>query len=102
MCSAPLAGQLELILCSQSLITTLFYKSCGKNQKIKLSVKARIISAQAQFTKFLYFFDVLLRELSLKHSDNLSKALQSPKLSTSEGQQIAAMTVKTLLLLRTC
>ena len=37
----------------------------------------------------------------MKHSDNLSKTLQSPKLSASEGQRIATMTVKTLQSLRT-
>jgi len=56
-------------------------------------VKARIIGVQAHFRKFQYFFG---GELILKHSDNLSKTLQSPKLSASEGQRIAAMTVKTL------
>ena len=61
-------------------------------------MKARIIGVQAQFKNF---FGVLLGELILKHSDNLSKTLQSPRLSASEGQQIAAMTVKTLQSLRT-
>ena len=64
-------------------------------------MKARIIGVQAQFRKFQYFFGVLLGELLLKHSDNLSKTLQSPKLSASEGQRITAMTVKTLQSLRT-
>ena len=65
------------------------------------SVKARIIGVQAQFKNFRCFFGVLLEELILKHSDNLSKTLQSPKLSASEGQRIATMTVKTLQSLRT-
>lgn len=63
-------------------------------------MKARIIGVQAQFKNFRYFFGVLLGELILKHSDNLSKTLQSPKLSASEGQRIATMTVKTLQSLR--
>lgn len=41
-----------------------------------------------------------LRELLLRHTDNLSKTLQSPKLSAAEGQRIAGMTLKTLELLR--
>ena len=36
--SALISGQLELIPCSQSLTTTLFYKNYGKNQKIKLLI----------------------------------------------------------------
>ena len=36
----------------------------------------------------------------LQHSDNLSKALQSPKLSASEGQHLAKMTVGTLQSIR--
>lgn len=38
----------------------------------------------------------MLLELILKHSENLNKTLQSPKLSALEGQRIATMTVNTL------
>jgi len=65
------------------------------------SEKARIIGVRAQFKKFEYFFGVLLGELILKHSDNLSKTLQSLKLSASEGQRITTITVKALQSLRT-
>ena len=34
-----------------------------------------------------------LGEVVLKHTDNLSKTLQSPKLSAGEGQHIATMTL---------
>ena len=64
------------------------------------SIKSRIIGVQAQFKTFQYFYGVFLGELILKHSDNLSKTLQSPKLSASEGQHIAEMTVRTLQTLR--
>ena len=37
---------------------------------------------------FEYLFGVMLGELILKHSDNLSKTLQDPSLSASEGQEI--------------
>ena len=43
----------------------------------------------------------MLGELLLRHSDNLSKTLQSPHMSAAEGQKVAAMTVKTLKSLRT-
>ena len=43
--------------------------------------------------KFNYFFGVKLAILLLRHSDNLSVTLQSPKLSTSQAQSIARETV---------
>lgn len=46
--------------------------------------------------KLQYLYGVVLGELILKHSNNLSKTLQSPKLSASEGQHIAEVAVKTL------
>lgn len=52
------------------------------------SIKSRIIGVQAQFKTFQNLY-VVLGELILKHSDNFSKTLQSPKLSASEGQHIA-------------
>ena len=45
-------------------------------------------------------FGVLVGHLILRHTDNLNKALHAPKLSASEGRQIAAMTVVTLQSLR--
>ena len=38
----------------------------------------------------------MLGELLLRHSDKLSKILQSPHITAAEGQKFAAMTVKTL------
>eukprot|EP00731_Ephydatia_muelleri_P021231 Em0013g958a len=43
----------------------------------------------------------MLGELLLRHSDNLSKTLQSRHMSAAEGQKVAAMTVKKLKSLRT-
>ena len=45
-------------------------------------------------------FGVAFGQLILRHRDNLSKTLQSPKLSAAEGQRIALMTVATLHVLR--
>lgn len=45
---------------------------------------------------FSFYFGVRLVELVLSHSDNLSKTLQATKMSASEGQRCANMTVKTL------
>ena len=53
-------------------------------------VRARIIGVQATMTKFEYLFGVMLGEYILSHTDNLSKTVQNPKLTSSEGQSIAA------------
>ena len=72
----------------------------AKDEVSDPSIKSRIIGVQTQFKTFQYFYGVILGELILKHSDNLSKTLQSPKLSASEGQYVAEMTVRTLQTLR--
>ena len=41
-------------------------------------------------------YSVLLGEFILEHSDNLSKTLQNPSLSSSEDQQLAELTRKTI------
>ena len=64
------------------------------------AIKGRIIGVQFQFKTFRYLFEVALGQLILRHSDNLSKTLQSHKLSAAEGQRIALMTVATLNVLR--
>ena len=88
------ANSLQLVLDNYSVLQELCEES--KDKASDPSMKARIIGVQVQFKSFRYFFGVLLGELILKHSDNLSKTLQSSKLSASEGQRIAIMTVKTL------
>ncbi len=50
----------------------------------------------SQMRKFEYFFGANLVLIILKHTDNLSKTLQKTKMSASEGQVIAKMTVSTL------
>lgn len=72
----------------------------AKDETSDTSIKARIIGVEAQFKTYAFFFGVHLGYLILKHTDSLSQALQSPKLSASEGQHIASMTVTTLETLR--
>ena len=47
--------------------------------------KARIIGVQTQMNKFNCFFGVKLASLLLRHSNNLSTTLQSPRLSVSQA-----------------
>ena len=51
--------------------------------------------------QFDYLFGLVLGERILKHTDNLSKTLQNPALTASEGQQIAELTCQTLGKMRT-
>ena len=64
-------------------------------------MKARICGVDIHMRTFDYMYGVILGELILKHSVNLSKALQSPSLSAVEGHHLALATVKTLKTLRT-
>ena len=63
-------------------------------------MRSRIIGVSATMKSFTFFFGTVLGELTLRHSDNLSRTLQRSHVSAAEGQQIAAMSVKTLQLLR--
>ena len=56
-------------------------------------MKARIPGVAAQMTKFDFSFGVSLGLLILKHSDNLSKAMQGTDVSAPEGQKLMQMTV---------
>ena len=62
---------------------------------------ARLHGISLHMTKFSFLFGVSLGERLLKHSDNLSRALQSSTLSAAEGQKMANLTVSTLEKLRT-
>lgn len=61
---------------------------------------ARIIRVQSTMTTFDYLW-VRLGERILKHTGNLSKTLQNPILTASEGQQVAELTCQTLEQIRT-
>ena len=50
----------------------------------------------AVMERFDFLFGVMLGEMLLKHSDNLSKTLQKETLSAADGQECAALTLKTL------
>ena len=62
--------------------------------------RARIVGVQFYMKSFDYLFGMVLGEHLLKHTDNLSKTLQSPSLTASDGQHIADLTVKILQKIR--
>lgn len=59
-------------------------------------MKARIRGIASQMETFQFLFGLLLSEMILRHTDKLSKTLQNPELSSTEGHEIAILTVKTL------
>ena len=59
-------------------------------------MRSRIIGVATTMKSFNFFFGVVLSELILRHSDNVSRTLQTSHISAAEGQKIATMTVKTL------
>ena len=63
-------------------------------------MKAHIIGVETQMHTFDFLYDVFLAELILRHTDNLSKALQQKFMSAAEGQQLARLTLNVLLSLR--
>ena len=52
-------------------------------------MKGRTTGVQSQIHCFDYYFGVYVLQFLLKHSDNLSKALQNSELSACEGQTLA-------------
>ena len=46
--------------------------------------------------KFELLFGLVLGICILKHTDNLSKTLQSPELTAADGQKLADLTCQTL------
>ena len=63
-------------------------------------MRARICGVKAAVTTFDYVFALFLGSNILRHSDNLSKTLQSPALSASDAQAIAELTCQTLQRIR--
>ena len=57
--------------------------------------KAMILGIEAQMKTFNYLFGMLLGEVILRNTDNLSRTLQHQHLSATEGQNVASLTVKT-------
>ena len=62
--------------------------SYGKSLRKESEMRACIIGVQSYIKTFDFFFGIILGELILRHSDNLSKTLQSPKLSAAEAQMV--------------
>ena len=69
--------------------------------KLEPDIKGRIIGVKHEMGTFDYFCGVYLGEMLLKHSDNLSRAIQTSYMSAEGYQLVAALTTKTLTKFRT-
>ena len=58
--------------------------------------RTRIAGVELKMSTFPYLFGVLLGECIFKHTDNLSKTLQSPALTAAEAHHVANLTCQTL------
>ena len=92
------AAALASILANYSKIQSLWDEVL--ESKPDSETRARILGVASQMETFQYFFSLSLAEMILRHTDNLSKTLQSPKFSSTQGYEIAMLTVKTLQSIR--
>ena len=92
------AQALQSIIANYEALQMLWEESLDFVKETEM--RSRIKGVSICMRSFDYFFGASLGELLLKHSDNLSRTLQSSSMSAAEGQKIAEMTVSTLQLLR--
>lgn len=76
------------------------WDECLSKGGLTTDVKSRITGCQTQMKTFNYFFGLLLGQRLFSHTDNLSAALQSKKMSALSGQQLAFKTIETLRRIR--
>ena len=63
---------------------------------LNTEMKARVLGAQSTMRKFNFLFCCILGKKVLSSTDNLSRALQSPKISAVDGQNLATQIVRIL------
>ena len=92
------AASLHSVLENYAVFQALWQKV--KESRIDSEIRARVTGVEAAMNKFDFLFGLMLGERLLRHTDNLSKTLQNPSMTASEGQNIADLTVKTLSTMR--
>ena len=92
------ADCLDSILRNYSVLFQLWEESLDIVKEAEM--RGRIIGVSTYMKSFDFYFGVVLGEMLLRHSDNLSKSLQTSQMSAAEGQQVASLTVRTLASLR--
>ena len=77
------------------------WHECLQERGLNTEVKARIMGCKNQISTFHFFFGLCLGQRLFSIIDNLSKALQSEKLSAVSSQNMESLTLKTLQNMRT-
>ncbi len=92
------ADSMKSIIDNYNVLNEVWEKACDIVKDTETI--ARIRGIAAQMTSFEFFFGLVLGETLLRHTDNLSRTLQSEHISAAEGQSTASMTVTALEFLR--
>ena len=90
------ADALRSIVANHAVLQALWNESLEFVKAAEM--QSRIIGVSTRSFKF--FFGVMLGELILRHSANLSRTLEVSHVSAAECQMIAAITVKNLQSMR--
>ena len=93
------ADALYSIISNYDVLHALWEESLDSVKDVEMRSRIRGVSSHMQ--SFDFFFGLVLGEMILRHSDNLSKTLQGTRVSAAEGQEVARMTVQTLKSVRT-
>ena len=92
------AAYLESVIANYVVLQSL-WEECYEGTKDS-EIRARVTGVEAKMINFEFLFGVCLAHDILRHTDNLSIALQNKTISAAEGQKLAAMTTDTLQELR--
>ena len=72
------------------------WNECLVNENLTAEIKSRVIGCQIQMGKFDLFFGLRLGHRLYSHTDNLSKSLQSKKMSAASSKRLANLTISLL------
>ena len=92
------AEALQSILNNYAVLQELWVESVDKVRDSEM--KARLLGVASQMKTFSYLFGIVLGDLILRHSDNLSRTLQKADISAAQGQEVTYMTVQALKSIR--
>eukprot|EP00731_Ephydatia_muelleri_P003599 Em0001g3599a len=90
------AASLKSVIDNYTVLQEL-WDECDTNDS---DIRARILGVSAQMGTFNYLFGVMLGYEILRHTDNLSKALQQEALTASEGQELGKLAIECLQKMR--
>ena len=80
------AEALQSILTNYAVLQELWVESLDQVKDSEM--KARILGVASQMKTFSYLFEIVLGDLILRHSDNLSCTLQKVDISPAQGQEV--------------